>query len=184
MKRKLPSGWMPPSKLASPPSTRAVVGPTLKPPWVKSTLPRALPSSGVSGEMRTSLPASTTLPLTVDARTSNKGMLKASFRSATPLPLASASALWVHSPTGETLTKRSMSASGPRPLPSITSTERSVRLRMPPCTRLSSTPNKRACALRISIAARSKISSPLSLVKAGHGDTMAGSPPLAGTPGT
>ena len=104
LKRSVPSGWMPPSKLASPPSTRAVPAAMLKPFWLKSTRVFAFASSGVSGLMRTSLPASATLPRTVDVPTSNSGIVSASFRSARPLPVACASALCVQPPTGEVLT--------------------------------------------------------------------------------
>jgi len=54
--------------------------------------------------MRTSLPASTTLPFTVAALASCSGIDSASFRSAGPPALASASALLIQPPTGEALT--------------------------------------------------------------------------------
>ena len=184
LKRSDPSAASPPSKLASPPSKRAVAPTTVKPLWLKSTRPLAAPSSGLSGLMRTSLPARVRLPFTVAAEASNSGMLKPSFSSAGPLALLCASTLRVQVPTGEVLTKRSMSASGPRAWPSSTSTDRSARLRMPPCTWLSSTPAQRAFALRTSIVARSNTISPLTRLSAGHGDSNAGSVPAAGTLGT
>ncbi len=108
--------------------------------WEKSTRPRTAPTCGVSGRNRKSVAASVTLPRTVAAAGSARGTARESFRSALPDAVLWASALPVQPPTGDTLTKRTMSAAAPRPAPSSTSSDLSVSVLMPPCTPLSFTP--------------------------------------------
>ena len=151
LKRSEPSGWVPPSNVASPPSTRAAPLAIAKPRCENSTRPRAPPSIGMSGLMRTSLSASATLPWTVLRSTSASGMRSASFRSAAPVAVACASAPPVHLPTGERLMKRSASASGPRPLPSTASTGPLTRSAIVALTFDSSKPPSRPCASRTCI---------------------------------
>ena len=109
----------PPSNAMSPPSACALALLTMKPRCEKSTRARAADSSGVSGVTRTSLLASTTLPLTIASEARASGISSASLSSAGPVTLAAARALPVQRPIGVTSMKRSMSASGPRAVPSI-----------------------------------------------------------------
>jgi hypothetical protein len=68
----------PPSNARSPPSACAVAPVMVKPRCEKSTRPFAAPSNGVSGDMRTSLPARTMLPLTTVSAGRVSGMPSAS----------------------------------------------------------------------------------------------------------
>ena len=86
--------------------------------------PRAPLSIGASGRSRTSLAVSATLPRTAVAGGSASGTVNVSFRSALPVAVLWASALPIQPPTGDTLTKRSRSATPPCPAPSSTSTGR------------------------------------------------------------
>ena len=130
---------MPPPKLTSPPSTRALARATEKPFCVKSTRARVAPSNGVSGVSRRSLPASVRLPLTLLWSGSSSGIVNPSLSSAGPVAVVAVSASPSQPPIGVVLTKRSISASGPRPLPSTVSTACS-RFGIPPCTPFHSTP--------------------------------------------
>ena len=75
----------PPSKAISPPSVRALAALMVKPRCEKSTRPFAADSSGVSGVMRTSLPASASVPLTIESPGRASGMFSASLSSAAPV---------------------------------------------------------------------------------------------------
>ncbi len=168
LKRRLSSPCVPPSKLASPPNRRAVAPTTAKPFCVKSTRPFAAPSSGVSALMRTSLPASARLPLTVVVETAASGMSSASFSSAGPVALALASDFEIQPPIGVVLTTFTMSASGPFAVASSATTGRSPRFGICPLTGPHSIAPSTARALRSSSVERSITSSPFTPVSAGH----------------
>ena len=172
--RSVPSACWLPSKLASPPNTRAVAPTTLKPFCVKSMRAFAPLSSGVSGVMRTSLPVNCKLPRAVAVFIRFSGSPRLSVRSALPLPVATSSALPVQPAMGVVATTCSISASGPCAVASSESTLSVSRLRMASCRPRTSSPASCALPLRISSVLRSSTSSALAPVNAGHGDGAAG----------
>ena len=184
LKRSVPSACEPPSKLASPPYSLALAPTTAKPWFVKSTRPFAPTSSGVSGEIRTSLPASATLPFTVAVSTFISGIARLSVRSAAPVAVLVASALSIQPPAGELLTMRSISASGPRPAASSASTGSPSRLRMVACTFGKSIPPSWVRPLRSSSVPRSSARSTFAFVNSGQVEVNAGVLPAAGRLGT
>ena len=120
--------------------------------------------------MRTSLPASVTLPCTLDLSISLIGRLSRNCRSALPVPLAWARALPVMRARGEVAMRPSISDSGPR---ASAFTPTTVRSRLGICA---STLVRRVCGkpMKVPVAPftcmdeRSKISSPASCVSAGQ----------------
>ncbi len=158
----------PPSNAISPPSARALAPLTTKPRCENSTRPLAPARSGVSLVMRTSLPASARLPLTTVSAGRDSGTLSASLSSAAPVAVIAASTLPVQRPTGVASTKRSMSASGPRAVPSMSRRERLPSSAMRPCTPLHSTSPTCARAARMSSVERSTTISPDAEVNGGH----------------
>ena len=156
--------------MASPPYTFALAPTTAKPFSVKSTRPFASASSGLPAPMRTSLPVSATLPLTPVASTLFSGIVRLSFRSAAPVAVLGSSALSIQPLIGVVLTKRSISASGPRPVPSSVSTGSVSRLRIATCTFGNSTPPICVLPLRNSSVPWSSSRSTWVLASAGHGE--------------
>ena len=165
-----PFACVPPERRASPPSRRTRVSCSAKPVSLKVTAPCACASCGVSGVMRTSLPASVMRPSTLASRMRSMG--RSSFRCspASPLAVARSSACWMKPATGDARTMPSADASRPRPSAS-TSTRVLPRSAMPACTRVNCQPGwpcTRPLAFFTCMLLWSKISSPARSSSAGH----------------
>ena len=170
------SARMPPSSRTGPPSAWACTLDSENPVSLNCTAPRTRVSAGVSGVMRSSLPASVTLPCTLDLLMSLMGRLNRSWKSALPVPLACSSALPVIRPSGEVVMSVSSSASGPR-ASALTPTTVCARSGMRASTldsRKPLLPAKPPLAPRTCMDERSKISSPPRSVSAGQGRVPAG----------
>ncbi|MNV11466.1 hypothetical protein D3C71_1020310 [compost metagenome] len=126
--------------------------------------------------MRSSLPASVTLPWTLDFSMSLIGKVRRNLKSALPVPLACSNALPVIRPKGDVFMSVSSSVSGPRAsaLTPTTVWERSGILASTFDRRRPGRPAKLPLAPRTCMEERSKISSPASSVNAGHGNVLAG----------
>ena len=109
----------PPSKAISPPSTRALAPLTMKPRCEKSTRPLAAAEERRVGRHADVVAGQREAALDDRLAGRDSGTLSPSLSSAAPVADAAASALPVQRPTGVTSTKRSMSASGPRAVPSM-----------------------------------------------------------------
>ena len=96
------------------------------------------------------------------------GIARASLSSAGPVAVVAASALPVQRPTGVVSTKRSISASGPRAMPSMSSRALLPSSGIRPCSALHSTLPRCALAARISSVERSTTSSPEPPVNGGQ----------------
>ena len=104
LKRKPLSVCKPPSKLASPPSTRAVAPAKVRLCCVKSMRALAPAISGVAADKRTSFPASTRRPLTTDNAASWVGISSCKDNSALPDAVVSRSTWPVQPVIGVLLT--------------------------------------------------------------------------------
>ena len=167
---------MPPSSLTAPPNACACTLLSVNPVSLNCTAPRTRLRAGVSGVMRTSLPAKVTLPCTFDLWISLMGSVRRSWTSALPVPVAWPSALPVMSPNGEVASKLSNSGKGPR-ASAVTPTTVCARLGI-----LASTLSARRVLLAPNpplapctcMDDRSKISSPARSVSAGQARVLAG----------
>ena len=170
------SARMPPSSRTLPPSAWACTLLSENPVSLNCTAPRTRLSAGVSGVMRSSLPASVTVPCTLDLLMSLMGRERRSWKSALPVPLAWSSAWPVMPPRGEVVMSVSSSASGPRAsaFTATTVCSRSGILASTLDSRRPLLPAKLPLAPRTIIDERSKISSPPSSVSAGQGRVPAG----------
>jgi hypothetical protein len=144
------------------------------------TSPRALAIRGVSGVMRTSLPASVTLPCTFERSSVAKGSCKRNLPVASPLTEAwdkASPVIWL---MGDLLTTVSSEGAGPRT--SALTTTVVVLMKSGICASIRLSCNPPASAMRplapiTRMLARSKTSSPVRLVSIGQGAWPGGCSP-------
>ena len=184
-RRRLPSAWLLPSMMASPPSSCARSALICTPLWLASMRPRALASKGRSGRSLRSLPGSCRLALSWASALWPSGTTRPSFSSAGPLAVLLSSTWPVALASGVLRTTRSRSASGPRAMPSTSSSVGSAdSSRMRPDTSSSVRPHRLPRVRAKRMLLRSNTSSPEMLLNTGQGESQAGSGPRAGTEGT